>query len=519
MGSDLYKVKVLEKSDRTVKLRVEVVHPDSNYLPDGLVFALMVLHEGARGRDSDLEKEVSFDDTMDRGWLELYTKGFIESATTNIESGSSDGQEPKDWIKGTLTVTVTDPAWISHLHPGAEFDSRAWDAASSLEDCAPIRPGQVDPNAKMPEPFISLPGSLWQDSGLPAAVRAPAYSASGYRAPNLKKGSFTAADLKDLDGEVVMYQGPYDSSLGVGILSLQGEQIRIFTASDGSYGSSGMTPFEGSIGKAELIPGKRLGSRLKLSRMLGNLQPKIVGATVNGDSADFRIAVPPGHTGLDELSDDQLIGGGLQLLLAPLTPKEDTGAQKLLNPSPLSWTIEREVLRVFPAEERQITTWTNNKSVPIGDSLPDHGSIARRLGRGFIAKGEVISRASSASVDVDSMTEAQQREVLVKPWPEMVIRVTPHHAAYLQHLAQPFEPVQLSWLAEAEAWEGAPATPATASGGFGKKTAPPVQSTSSMSAPAPTASGNKTLKIVGIVLGSLFGLCVLCTILSSLGKH
>lgn len=34
MGSDLYRVNVAAKQDRTVTLRVEVVHPDSNYISD-----------------------------------------------------------------------------------------------------------------------------------------------------------------------------------------------------------------------------------------------------------------------------------------------------------------------------------------------------------------------------------------------------------------------------------------------------------------------------------------------------
>ena len=48
MGSDLYRIKVVEKQDRTVKLRVEVVHPDSNYLSNNESFALMVLREAVR---------------------------------------------------------------------------------------------------------------------------------------------------------------------------------------------------------------------------------------------------------------------------------------------------------------------------------------------------------------------------------------------------------------------------------------------------------------------------------------
>lgn len=525
MGSDLYKIKVAEKQGRTVKFKVEVVHPDSNYLSDGLSFALMVLYEGIprdQGATCALGKEISFDDTLDRGWLELYTKGFIESTATKIESGSSDGQEKKDWIKGELAVTVTDAAWIEHLTVGAEFDSRAFDQASNFQDCKPIHPGQVDPNAPVPEAFMSIPGTLWQDSGLPAVVRVAAFSSSAYRSPDMKKGTFSVADLKHLDGQVVLSQGQYDDSPRVGLLSLAGDQVRIFTVSDGSWGSSGGTPFEGSIGKAELIPGKRLGSRLKLSTMLSRLEPKLLSATVEGDSASFKIAVPPGNTSFDSVSDEQLIGGAMQLLLTPLFIQKD-GIQKLLSPSPLAWTVEREVLRLFPAEERQMTTWTNNQSVPIGDTMPDAGSLARRLAKGFIAKGEIVSRPPSGSSDVDSMTEAQQREVLLKPWPELVFKVTPLHAVYLQHLSQKFEPLQApTWFAEAEAWEGPPPLPATGPTEFGKKAPPPPQQPQS-STPTYSSSGSSqpaakppVLKIVGIVLAALVGLCLLCMIIGAI---
>ena len=67
MGSDLYRVKVAERQDRTVKLRVEVVHPDANYLSDNESFALMMLREGTEGATAaPLAQEVSFEDTLDR---------------------------------------------------------------------------------------------------------------------------------------------------------------------------------------------------------------------------------------------------------------------------------------------------------------------------------------------------------------------------------------------------------------------------------------------------------------------
>lgn len=524
MGSDLYKVKVVAKSDRTVKLRVEVVHPDSNYVSNNESFALMLLHEGARDTtNAPLAQEVSFEDTMDKGWLELYTRGFIESSAFQVESGSSEGQTPADWIKGTLTVTVTDPVWISHLTPGAEFDSRAFDVAYEFNDCAPIHPGQIDPNAPVPEGFIAVPGSLWDDPKLPKVARVAAYSPSAYRMLSPRKGTLSAADLKELDGQVVLHQGQYDDSPRISFLHLDGESVRFISASDGSHGSSSSSPFEGSIGKAELVPGKRLGTRLKLSRFLGNVKPKVSSTKVEGDAFVSTINIPPGNTSLASLSDDQLIALGFQLLLNPLLPKDSFG-DRVLAPSPFSWTVEREVVRLYPAEERQMSSYVDGQMVPVGDSLPDASGLATRLARGFVAKTEVVSKPAVESGELDSLTEAQQRAALERPWAELVVKVTPHHAVYLQHLSAGSEPTTLDYVPEAQPWEGPPATPATAETGFGKKKTPPPSSSSSssgsaqQSSPAPAASSGspKMLKIVGIGCGVMVGLFLLCLILGAL---
>jgi hypothetical protein len=521
MGSDLYKVKVVEKQDRTARLRVEVVHPDSNYLSDNESFALMILHESTRDTKAPLAQEISFDDTMDRGWLGLYTRGFIERVESKVDSGSSDGQTPADWIKGTLTITVTDPAWISHLVPGAEFDSRAFDMTSDFDDCAPIRPGQVDPNAPVPEAFISVPGSLWNDAKLPKVMRVAAYSSSGYRMVAERKGTLSAADLKDLDGQVVLHRGPYDDAHRISTVHIDGESVRFFSASEGGYGNSSSAPFEGSVGKAELVPGKRLGSRLKLSRLLGNLKPSVVSTKVEGDAAIARIGIPPGNTSFEGLTEDQLPALGFQLLINPVFPTDPFGDEKMLKPCPLSWTVEREVVRLFPAEERQLTQYINNQSVPVGDSLPQQYALAQRLSRGFIAKTEVVSQAAASTGALDALTEAQQKEALLAPWPELTVKVTPHHAVYLQHLSAPMGPLNLDNVSEAQPWEGAPATPATGPTGFGKKVAPPPQAaapSSSYSSPAPASSGGppKALKIVGIGCGVLVGLFLFCLVLGAI---
>jgi hypothetical protein len=280
---------------------------------------------------------------------------------------------------------------------------------------------------------------------------------------------------------------------------------------------SSSSPFEGSIGRAELIPGKRLGTRLKLSGLLGNLKPKVLSGAVEGDAATFRIALPPGNTSLAELGEEQLVSLGFQLLINPLMPRESS-VQTLLQPSPLSWTIEREVLRLFPAEERQISSYIDGKMVPAGDTIPEQSGLARRLARGFISKTEIVSRPPASTAALDALTEAQQREALVAPWPELVAKVVPHHAVYLQHLSAPLPQLNLPYVSEAEAWEGPPASPATAATGFGKAVSPAASRPSASSSSAPAASGgpNKMLKYAGIGCAVMVGLFLLCLITSVL---
>lgn len=516
MGSDLYRVTVAKKQDRTATLRLEVVHPDSNYFSDNESFALMLLHEGTRDTSNPpLASELSFDDLLDRGFMQKYTRGFVERVEKTIESGSSEGQTKAEWLKGTLAITVTDPVWISHLAVGAAFDSRAYEVAFELDDCPAIRPGQVDPNAKPPPAFIAAPGALWEGSGLPAVVRVAAYSASAYRSPKLRKGTFQAADLKDLDGQVVVYQGEYDQSLQVGTLTLQDETIRIHYASDGGSGGSSTSSFEGSIGLAELIPGKRLGTRLKASSFLRSLKPELRSASIEGDSATFRIALPPGNETFANLSDEQQPSLGFHLLVAPLLPI-DRPIPTVFTPSPLSWTLEREVLARFPAEQRQAAQYIDEKMVPIGDSMPGESDLSVKLARAIVAKTEVVSGAAVPAGELDQLDEAGQRTVLSAAWPELVVKVTPTHAVYLQHLSAKFGPLGLpQWIGEAEAWTEAIPAPATAATGFGLyKTAAKVQSSGGGS--SSPAGSNKALKIVGIGCGVIVALFLCCLVLGAL---
>lgn len=179
------------------------------------------------------------------------------------------------------------------------------------------------------------------------------------------------------------------------------------------------------------------------------------------------------------------------------------------------------MLKRFPAENRQISQYINGQMVPAGDTMPDESSLAERMTAGIVAKAEIVSGAALAAGDLDALDEAGQRKALSAAWPELVVKVTPVHAAYLEHLKNPFPPSPLpQWFNDPAPWEGEVPTPATAPTGFGKTAAPPAAqpSTPASSAPAASSAGgsNKVLKIVGIGCGAIVALTLLCLVLGAL---
>lgn len=517
MGSDLYSVKVAEKGTHTVSLMIEVIHPDSNYISDNASFALMLLHEGARRADgAPLNEELSFDDVMDRGWVERYARGFIQGVEVSVLSGEAHASDSEQWLKAKVDITVTDPAWIQHLEIDATFESRAFEVAFSFQDHPPIHPGQVDPNAPVPEAFVAIPGALFDVEGVPQVVQAAAFSASSYRSPDLREGKFKADEISDLNGRVVLYQGKWDSSLEVGFVHIAGSSIYLLTVSNGSYGSSSSSQFEGKIGEAELIPGKRLGARLKVSELVSRMDARLTGAVVEGDSVQFTVSVPPGHSDIGRMTDDQLPGAGFIMLIAPLQPVDRFASFDKLAPGKLAWTIETEVVRLFDPQERQKSKYINGEMVPAGDTMPQAFSLATKLANGFIKNAEIVSKPDGEAPNIDELSFQEQTEFFSKPFPELVLKITVHHEVYLEHLAEPFEPRKLQNFARAEPWEGDIPEPVTEPTGFGET------EDATEEAPAPGASAsssggddsgeegpNKLLLYGGIGVGALLVLIFL----------
>ncbi len=107
--SSLYNVRVLQLEESKIKLSVEVIHPDSNYISESPGFALMLLHKNA-AYNTLLGGEADLDLLLNESWIQENARGFIRSV------GLSPGKPKRNgWLTGTLDIEVTHPAWLSHL--------------------------------------------------------------------------------------------------------------------------------------------------------------------------------------------------------------------------------------------------------------------------------------------------------------------------------------------------------------------------------------------------------------------
>jgi hypothetical protein len=461
MGSDLYRVRATDKSERSVMLEVKVVHPDANHLPEDPSFALMLLLDDAPGT-SVLAQEVSVDDAMDDVWLQKYVRGFVSSVQVTIESGTAgygDDESPPDdeteaeeearlerrrasWLTGRYAISVTDPAWVEHLAVGKEWDSRAFAAGYDYDDCAPIRPGRVDPDAASPEGFLWIPRELWADmnppAGTPRLVPIPAYGVGAYRAIEPRTGTFSAADLRALDRQAVWVCGAASwEKPSVGVLVLDGTSISFVSGGSGGFGTIGFgESFAGIIGQAELKKGARLGKRTSYSQVFSSLKPTLESATREGDAITFGLRLAPGSV----LPEGVDIGLGFYLMFAPLLKP---GWNIELEDSPLSRAIEREVLRLLPDHS--------------GPTLPELWQLVPKLASGFVGRFEVV-RPPPDDRSLDELSEADARRLLDGAWPEAKVKVAPTDPAFVAHLAGAItpRPVELHH-GTAEPWEGPPA--------------------------------------------------------------
>ncbi|MFT3712365.1 MAG: hypothetical protein QM817_32360 [Archangium sp.] len=248
MGSDLFSVRVLKKSENTATLEVKSIHPGALAAPRDAGFALMVLHDGA-SRTDPLAREIGSSELLDAQWQQRHVKNFISTVK---------GRKAKTL---ELTVTVTDPAWLRHATRGKRWASRAFQLVANYD--APKAPAANEGE----NGFEPVPPKVFAALGVPKTklkrLEMPAFGDGAYRVVERHAAAkITPALLKQWDGRAVEVVGLYSTMRGALIESgNQSEVFRLFIG--GSMLSSGSLQGARSIGLLELKPRARFGERLK----------------------------------------------------------------------------------------------------------------------------------------------------------------------------------------------------------------------------------------------------------------
>jgi hypothetical protein len=135
-------VKVLEKKDRNVRLRLYLLIPEVTQFCVTKNCALQILWDKAHpavGRSSPLGDAITADNRRDARWLLANQDRFIESVclleTANYPASSdlifsNYPYNLKVLPQATIEIVVTDKRWIAHLRRGASWGTVPLDAGS-----------------------------------------------------------------------------------------------------------------------------------------------------------------------------------------------------------------------------------------------------------------------------------------------------------------------------------------------------------------------------------------------------
>jgi|GEM_PF-3290861 len=386
MGSDLYRVTTLAKSDRAISLAIVVVHPDAIYIPADPSFALMVLHEAAEQGDA-LAGEVSFDDTLDTTWVKHYAKGFIRTVKVSgiIKKRTS--------MRGRMDITVSDPAWIAHIKKGDGWDSRAFALIGSYDDHALITPGSKGV-ATDEDGFVWVPRECFMDftnvsDDMPALLEMPAYAPSAYAATErVEKPSRKV--LQSWLGRAAIVDGTHGSVSGV-----TRDSVTLARFDQGSRGFS--TEQASWIARPQLTSGRR-GTKLAYERVLAQAAITATIGKKSGTSLELALRMPPDQRKVPIASETDVLH-----LLARATIEDDQ-----FRPSPLAKALEADL----EAHELEGTH-------RLEEIYP------------FIAKAYV------ASVEIDRPKRVKASKdmhaLLAGPWPTATVRIVVTDKKWIAH--------------------------------------------------------------------------------------
>ena len=422
MGSDLYDVRAVSRSDTDLVLDVRVVHPDAMRIPPDRSFALMLLRDGVKDGDV-LAREISFEDTMDEVWVTRYAAGFIRDVQVTDVTGKPPKaaeenpyhrywDHPEEWMRGRLHVTVAHPAWIAHVEPGARWQSGAFVLTATYDDHPPIVPGVAGP-AEVEGAFVWVPRECVIERAappdIPALFEAPAYASSAYAAMQvMKAGAIDGERLRSWIGKPVRVMASYGEVCGS--LVAVPDDATVVVASD--FGITRTSPE--SVGLLKPIAGRR-GEKLTYRRVLEAAATLAMSATKTGTALEVRMQVPPDGRSLPIETETDVLG----MLFAPLQYSFEEAASaadyQKFRPSPLSRALEQDLAaRDMEGAHR------------VAEILPE---IAKQ----YIASLEIEPPPATAPLQLDELSHADAREALAAPWPMATLRAHVTDEKWLEH--------------------------------------------------------------------------------------
>jgi hypothetical protein len=136
--SSLWSVKIQKIENKTVELKVKMVHPDAGLFPENIAFALDLLLQPAykyqlethnRVPVGALGKAITFDKALDINYLNKVAPEYVESVVVTEARNMP-------WIEGSqdlnnlpyaiYLVTATDEQWVEHIELNNTFESAAY---------------------------------------------------------------------------------------------------------------------------------------------------------------------------------------------------------------------------------------------------------------------------------------------------------------------------------------------------------------------------------------------------------
>lgn len=442
--STLYEINVLEKQATKVKLKIQVVHPDSMYIAPTPGFALMLLFNMSED-NSPIRKEMDFNDTMNSEWMQQYARGYVKDVKATLsneppedarwDTSHSYYEDSSKWLNGIMEIEVTHPAWIEHIKTGDSKDSADYDPCSCYDDCEPIFP--ADPNEKpipsedIHEAFLPVWKVMFDEylKDFPEdIIWIPKYGKAAYTPmPN----GIDRYDKNILPKIVGLYLKINEEQ---GIVIPSGNDYLLFEITDGSHGSRGFTNEQKEGTCAHLVfnkAKKRLAKPLSLNKRVRSSNPFIFNIVVNGDTAEFDfISFSDGlRTEFGDASE------ALSMLVHPI--KKGSWGDNVEEEFPLGKVImntKKELDANFMSE------------------------VYKKLANGIIASYSVEPTESKDFPDLDAMSN----EEIIKQyntdfWPKYKAKIKVHDPAWLEHLkdAKAFSH-GFNWEQPADAWTEAP---------------------------------------------------------------